>query len=140
MADQSMSDFNRQIIDEFRANNGKVGGPFEGANMVLLHTTGAKSGQPRVNPVVYRPVGDDLAVFASAAGAHSHPAWFHNLKADPEVTIELGGETLTAVAREATGAERDEIWEAQKADAPGFAEYEAKTDRTIPVVLLTPSR
>jgi len=140
VADQSMSDFNRQIIDEFRANSGKVGGPFEGANMVLLHTTGAKSGQPRVNPVVYRPVGDDLAVFASAAGADSHPAWFHNLKADPEVTIELGGETRTAVAREATGAERDEIWEAQKADAPGFAEYEAKTDRTIPVVLLTPSR
>lgn len=140
MAEHSMSDFNRQIIDEFRANGGKVGGPFEGANMVLLHTTGAKSGQPRVTPLVYRPIGDDLAIFASAAGADSHPAWFHNLKANPDVTIELGTETLPAVPREADGAERDQIWEAQKADAPGFAEYEAKTDRTIPVVLLTPQR
>ncbi len=135
-----MNDFNASIIEEFRSNGGRVGGPFEGANMVLLHTTGARSGQERVNPLVYRPVGDALAIFASAAGADHHPAWFHNLKANPHVTVEVGTDTLPATAREVTGDERSEIWEAQKADAPGFAEYEAKTDRQIPVVLLTPER
>lgn len=132
-----MSDFNQQIIEEFRANGGKVGGPFEGAPMVLLHTVGARSGEPRVHPLVSRPLpSGDLAVFASAAGADSHPAWFHNLVARPEITIEVGEETRPVRARVAEGEERTRIWEAQKADAPGFADYEARTTREIPVVVL----
>lgn len=132
----AMHDFNQAIIEEFRANEGRVGGPFEGAPMVLVHTVGARSGQGRVNPLVYRPMGDDLAIFASAAGADHHPAWFHNLVAQPEVEIEIGTETRPVRARVADGDERTEIWEAQKAAAPGFADYEAKTTREIPVVLL----
>ena len=133
-----MSDFNDKIIEEFRANDGTVGGPFEGAPLVLLHTTGAKTGNERVNPVMYRQVGEQLAVFASKAGADTNPDWYHNLLANPRAEAELGDRTVAVSAVEATGDQRDEIWEAQKADYPGFAEYEAKTDRTIPVMLLTP--
>lgn len=134
-----MNEFNAAIIEEFRANEGKVGGPFEGAPMVLLHTVGAKSGEPRVTPLVSRPgEGGAVVIFASAAGADHHPAWFHNLVAAPEVEIEIGTERRPVTARVAEGDERSVIWEAQKADAPGFAEYEAKTDRVIPVVLLEP--
>jgi deazaflavin-dependent oxidoreductase (nitroreductase family) len=131
-----MSDWNTAIIDEFRANGGKVGGGFEGATLLLLHTTGAKTGQERVNPVMYRRVGDDVAVFASKAGAPTNPDWYHNLLAHPSVTAEIGTETIPFTARVATGHERDRIWTAHKADNPGFAEYEAKTKRQIPVVIL----
>ncbi|WCO66418.1 nitroreductase family deazaflavin-dependent oxidoreductase [Iamia majanohamensis] len=138
MAD--IDDFNARIIEEFRANEGRVGGPFEGAPMILVHTVGARSGQPRVNPLVYQPLdGERVAIFASAAGADHHPAWFHNLVATPEVEVEVGTDVRTVRARVAEGDERERIWEAQKAAAPGFADYEAKTDRTIPVVVLEPT-
>jgi deazaflavin-dependent oxidoreductase (nitroreductase family) len=131
-------DFNATIIEEFRANGGKVGGSFDGAPLLLLHTTGAKSGKERVNPVMYQPVADRFAVFASKAGAPTNPAWYHNLLANPDTTIEVGTDTIAVTAREATGDERDRIWSKQKAEVAGFAEYEAKTDRQIPVVVLTP--
>ena len=131
-----MADFNQGVIEEFRANGGKVGGRFEGAPMVLLHTTGAKSGAERVHPLVYATRGDDIVIFASKAGAPSHPAWYLNLVANPQTTIEIGSETRKVVARVAEGAEREEIWSAQKQAMPGFAEYEQKTTREIPVVIL----
>jgi deazaflavin-dependent oxidoreductase (nitroreductase family) len=138
MADE-MKDFNTAIIEEFRANEGRVGGPFEGANMVLLHTTGAKSGAERVTPLVYAPEGDAIVVFASKAGAPDNPDWYHNILATPTVTVEVGTETRELVARVAEGEERNRLWERQKQAAPGFAEYEAKTTRVIPVVLLEPA-
>jgi deazaflavin-dependent oxidoreductase (nitroreductase family) len=131
-----MADFNQTIIDEFRANGGKVGGQFDGATLLLLHHTGAKSGQERVNPVAYQKVGEDLAVFASKAGAPTNPDWYHNLLAHPATTIEIGTDTVPVVARVAEGDERTEIWEKQKMDAPGFADYEKGTTRQIPVVIL----
>jgi len=134
-----MSDWNTKIIDEFRANGGKVGGNFAGAPLLLLHTTGAKSGQERVNPMMYRKVGDHYAVFASKAGAPTNPDWYHNLLANPAVTAEIGTQTLSLTARVATPDEREGIWTAQKADYPGFADYETKTTRQIPVVILEPS-
>jgi len=135
MAD--VTDFNQTIIEEFRANGGKLGGNFEGAPMLLLHTTGAKSGQERVNPMMYREVGgDDIAVFASKAGAPTNPDWYHNLLAHPGTTAEIGTETVPVVARVAEGDERTAIWEAQKKDFPGFGDYEKSTTRQIPVVIL----
>ena len=131
-----MNDFNTQVIAEFRANGGKVGGPFEGATIVLLTTTGAKSGLERVNPVVARSEGGDLFVFASKAGAPTDPDWFRNLVADPDITVELGTETFPARAVVVEGAERDRIYAAQAADFPNFAEYQEATDRVIPVVRL----
>lgn len=131
-----MSDWNAKIIDEFRANAGKVGGPFEGANVLLLHTRGAKTGIERVNPVAYQPVGDDVAIFGSKGGADTNPDWFHNLKANPVVTIEVGTDTVDVHARVAEGEERERIWARQKELMPGFAEYERKTSRQIPVVIL----
>ena len=132
-----MSDFNQAIIDEFRGNGGRVGGPFEGNTLLLLHTTGAKSGKERVNPVAYQAVGEDYAIFASKAGAPTNPDWYHNLLAKPEAEIEVGTALIPVTARVAEGEERDLIWTKQKSDFPGFAEYEEKTDRTIPVVVLT---
>jgi len=134
-----MSDWNAGIIEEFRANDGQVGGPFEGAPLLLLHTVGARTGQQRVNPMMYRKVGADYAVFASKAGAPTNPDWYHNLLANPHVTAEVGTQTLSFTARVATGAERDQIWAAQKAEYPGFADYETKTKRQIPVVILEPA-
>lgn len=134
-----MSDWNAAVIDEFRASGGNVGGNFAGAPLLLLHTTGARTGQERVNPMMYRRVGDHVAVFASKAGAPTNPDWFHNLVANPAVTAEIGTQTLPFKARVAAGAERDEIWAAQKADYPGFADYESKTTRQIPVVILEPA-
>jgi deazaflavin-dependent oxidoreductase (nitroreductase family) len=134
--DNPMQDFNEQIIEEFRANEGRVGAPFEGAQMVLLHHAGAKTGTERVTPLVYRAEGDAAVVFASKAGAPDKPDWFHHLRANPETTVEIGTDTRSVRARVAEGDERDRIWEAQKADAPQFAEYEANTDRVIPVVIL----
>ncbi len=130
------NDFNRQIIEEFRANDGVVGGPFEGAPLLLLHTTGAKSGTERVHPLMYRQVGEQTVIFASKAGAPSHPAWYHNLLTTPAAEIEIGKETISVTARIATGAEREQIWSDQKRDVPQFADYEAATDREIPVVVL----
>jgi deazaflavin-dependent oxidoreductase (nitroreductase family) len=135
MAD--MNDWNNKIIAEFRANDGKVGGQFEGAPVLLLHTTGAKSGQERVNPMMYQQVGDDVAVFASKGGAPTNPDWYHNLVAHPDVQAEIGAQTLPFTARVATGDERGQIWSKQKTDYPGFAEYEEKTTRQIPVIILT---
>ena len=133
-----MADFNQQIIDEFRSNGGKVPSyPLEDPSaIVLVHHTGAKSGTERVTPLVSQLKGDDIVVFASYAGAPTNPAWFHNLVANPETVVELGTETIPVTVRVAEGSERDEIWETQKQLQPGFAEYEDKTDRTIPVVVL----
>jgi deazaflavin-dependent oxidoreductase (nitroreductase family) len=134
------TDFNAKIIAEFRANGGRVGGPFAGAPLLLLHTVGAKSGQERVNPVMYRAVGDDLAVFASKAGAPTNPDWYYNLLANPQVRAEIGTETVAATARVAGPQERDRIWTAHKEAYPGFADYERETTRQIPVIILQPDR
>jgi deazaflavin-dependent oxidoreductase (nitroreductase family) len=133
------NDWNTAIIDEFRTNGGKVGGQFEGAPLLLLHTTGARTGQERVTPVMYRDLGDSYAVFASKAGAPTDPDWFRNLVANPSVQAEIGTQTLPLNARVAAGEERERIWTAHKAANPGFAEYEAKTTRQIPVVILEPA-
>ena len=132
-----MNDFNQQIIDEFRANEGRVGGQFAGAPMVLLTTTGAKSGQQRTYPLVYTDDGDRWLIFGSAGGSDRHPAWYHNVVAHPEVTIEIGTETVHAIAVPLEGAERDEAFARQAEAMPGFAEYQRQTDRVIPVVALT---
>jgi deazaflavin-dependent oxidoreductase (nitroreductase family) len=129
-------DFNAKIIAEFRENDGKVGGPFEGAPVLLLHTTGARSGQERVNPMMYDTIGDGFAVFASKGGAPTNPDWFHNLVANPHVTAEIGTETIDLTARVADDATRAPIWDAWKKKYTGFADYETKTSRQIPVVLL----
>ena len=131
-----MSDWNDKVIAEFRANGGHAES-FGDAPLLLLHTTGAKSGAERVSPMMYQQVEDGWAVFASKAGAPTNPDWYHNLKAHPEVSIEIGTDTVPVVSRELTGDERSVIWEKQKADYPRFAEYEAKTSRTIPVLVLT---
>jgi deazaflavin-dependent oxidoreductase (nitroreductase family) len=132
-------DFNVKIINEFRANGGKVGGMFEGAPILLLHHTGAKSGAERVNPLVYQQVGDGYAIFASKAGAPSNPDWYYNLAAHPDTTIELGTNTVKVTARVASPDERELIWTKQKESNPGFAEYETNAaPRQIPVVLLDP--
>jgi deazaflavin-dependent oxidoreductase (nitroreductase family) len=130
------NDWNSKIIAEFRANGGKVGGQFEGAPLLLLHTTGARTGQERVNPVMYQAVGDAFAVFASKAGAPVNPDWYHNLLANPRVRAEIGTETIDLVARVADDETREPIWAAQKSAYPGFADYERKTTRQIPVVIL----
>ena len=132
-----MSDWNTGIIEEFRANAGKVGGPFEGAPMLLLHHVGAKSGTRRVNPLVYLPDGDRYVIIASKGGAPKHPDWYHNLVANPETTIEVGTETIPVRAEVITGEERDRLYARQAADRPAFAEYQAKTKRRIPVIALT---
>ena len=131
------SDWNTKVIEEFRANGGKVQS-FGNAPLLILHTTGAKSGEERESPVLYREQGDDLVIFASFAGAPVNPAWFHNLVANPEATIELGTETRTVRARIAEGEERDLLWEWNKQDYATFGDYETKTDRVIPVVILEP--
>jgi deazaflavin-dependent oxidoreductase (nitroreductase family) len=135
----SPSDFNARIIEEFRASGGRVGGMFEGTPLLLLHHTGAKSGQSRVNPLAYRRDGERYVVFASKAGAPTNPDWYHNLKAHPEVTIEVGTETIKAVASEAEGEERDRLFQAQADRSPQFAEYQRRTERKIPVMVLTPT-
>lgn len=134
----SPADFNAQIIEEFRANRGRVGGMFEGTPLLLLHHIGAKSGKSRINPVTYLREGDRYVIFASKAGASTNPDWYHNLKAHPEITVEVGTETVDVVASEATGEERDRLFRAQAERSPQFADYQAKTDRVIPVVILRP--
>ncbi len=132
------NDFNQKVVEEFRANDGKVGGPFEGLPMVLVHHTGAKSGTERVNPLAYQPLGDDsVAIFASKGGAPTNPDWFHNLVANPNTSVEIGTERYDVTARVAAADERNRIWEAQKQAFPNFAEYEATAGgREIPVVVL----
>jgi deazaflavin-dependent oxidoreductase (nitroreductase family) len=130
-------DWNSKIIAEFRENGGKVGGPFEGGTLLLLHTTGARTGQERVNPVMYRDLGNgSYAVFATKGGAPTHPDWYHNLLANPKVSAEIGIRTEQFTARVAEGDERERIWAPHKQQYPGFADYERKTTRQIPVVIL----
>lgn len=133
-----ISPWNQDIVDEFRANGGAVGGNFDGAPLLLLHTVGARTGRERVSPVMYQDLGGPVAVFATKGGAPTHPDWYRNLVAHPEIGAEIGTETRRLRARTATGAERDRIWTKQKLDYPGFAQYEAQTDRVIPVVILEP--
>lgn len=135
----SPDDFNARIIDEFRANEGRVGGPFEGGTLLLLHHVGAKTGAARVNPLMYNRDRDRYVIFASKAGAPTNPAWYHNLLANPKTTIEVGTDTIDVVASEATGEERDRLYSTQAEQRPQFAEYQANTDRVIPVVVLTPA-
>lgn len=135
-----MSDWNDNIIDEFRDNEGVVEGVFEGKPILLLHHKGARTGTERVNPLMYQRVGDAYAIFASKAGADTNPDWFHNLKAHPEVTIEVGTDKVDVRARVAEGDEHETIWDRQKRDFPQFAEYEEKTSRDqIPVIVLEPA-
>jgi deazaflavin-dependent oxidoreductase (nitroreductase family) len=132
----SRNEWNEKIIAEFRANGGKVGGRFAGAPMLLLHSTGAKSGQLRVNPMMYQQVGESFAVFASKGGAPTNPDWYYNLVANPRATIEVGTESFEVNARVARGEERERIWNIQKQRYPGFADYEKQVAREIPVVIL----
>lgn len=137
MSNDAANDWNAQVIAEFRENDGKVGGPFEGSPMVLLHHRGAKTGTERVTPLMGQLEGDRTFIFASKAGAPDNPDWYHNLKANPETTIEIGSDSDVPVrVVELEGDERDRVWERQKRDWPQFAEYEANTDRTIPVLEL----
>lgn len=133
-----MSDFNDDVIAEFRANGGRVGGAFEGAPLLLLHTTGARSGQERVSPVMYQQDGDRYLVFASKAGAPSNPDWYWNLRAESRANVEVGDRTVDVVAEELPEPERTEKYDVQAERYPGFADYQRKTDRVIPVVALTP--
>jgi deazaflavin-dependent oxidoreductase (nitroreductase family) len=131
-----MPDFNQQIIDDFHANGGQVGGMFEGATLLLLHHRGAKTGTERVSPLAYLPLEDGYAIFASKGGAPTNPDWFHNVVAHPDTTVEVGTETVPVRARVAGPDEREPIFNAQKERFPQFAEYEQKTTRQIPVVIL----
>lgn len=133
-----MSDYNAKLIEEFRANGGHVGGFFEGKTLLLLHHHGAKSGTHRVSPLAYQKLDNGYAVFASKAGADTNPDWFHNVMANPETDVEVGDETIAVKARVAEGQERETIWERQKQAWPTFADYEEKTDRVIPVIVLEP--
>src|SRR3954453_19853217 len=126
-----VNDWNTKIIEEFRANGGKVGGQFEGARLLPLPPPGAKTGQARVNPVMYLADGDNYVVFASKAGAPPSPDWYHNLVANPLAAIEVGDQTLDVGARVADGEMRERLWSRQKELYPGFADYEAKTTRQI---------
>ena len=132
-----MNDFNRPIIEEFQANGGKVGGPFEGVPLLLLTTTGAKSGKQRINPLAYTTDGDRLVIVASKNGAPTHPDWYHNIVAHPAVNVEVGSDAFAARATVVDGAERDKLFASMAAMIPIYAEYQAQITRTIPVVVLT---
>jgi deazaflavin-dependent oxidoreductase (nitroreductase family) len=134
----SRADFNTQIIDELRANEGRVGGPFEGTPLLLLHHTGARSGESRINPLAYLQDDGRYVVFASKGGAPTNPAWYHNLKANPDSRIEVGTQALEVRASEAAGEERERLFRAQVERVPQFGEYEQKAGRVIPVMILTP--
>jgi deazaflavin-dependent oxidoreductase (nitroreductase family) len=136
--ERAMNDFNEKIIDEFRKNEGKVGGPFEGAALLLLHSRGRKTGAERINPLAFQPLDNGYAVFGSKGGLPTHPEWYHNVLANPDVKVEVGTDVVDVRAREATGEERARIWSKQKQIAPGFADYERKLDgaREIPVIVL----
>jgi deazaflavin-dependent oxidoreductase (nitroreductase family) len=132
-----VSDWNTQIIEEFRANEGRVGGRFEGGTLLLLHTVGRKSGVERVNPLAYFPDGDRYVIIASKGGAPTHPDWYHNLLANPHVTVEVGTETFEVDALEITGEDRELLWKRIVERMPGFGEYQKNIDRIIPLFALT---
>jgi deazaflavin-dependent oxidoreductase (nitroreductase family) len=135
----AVRDWNTGIIEEFRANEGRVGGRFESVPLLLLHHSGARSGVDRVNPLAYQALeGGGWAVFASKGGAPTNPDWFHNIRANPRARVEVGTETHDVVARVADGDERERIWNRQKELVPGFGVYEGRTPRQIPVVILEP--
>ena len=134
-----VQDWNVKIVEEFRNNEGRVGGRFEGRPLLLLHHRGAKSGVERVNPLAAQDLGNgSWAVFGSKGGAPSNPDWYYNLLANPRAKIEVGTDTKEVIAHEAKGEERERIWSKQKELMPGFADYEKKTDREIPVMVLEP--
>jgi deazaflavin-dependent oxidoreductase (nitroreductase family) len=135
----SAEDFNGQVIEEFRANQGHVGGMFEHMPLVLVHHTGAKTGASRINPLAYMRDGDRYVVFASKGGAPTNPDWYHNLKAHPETTIEVGTDKLEVVAAEAEGEERERLFNTIAERSPQFREYAEKAGRPIPVIVLTPT-
>jgi deazaflavin-dependent oxidoreductase (nitroreductase family) len=132
-------DFNAKVIEEFHANEGRVGGMFDSMPLLLLHHTGARSGQVRINPLAYQDDDGRYVIFASKGGAPTNPDWYHNVKANPSVTIEVGADKIEALASEATGEERERLFRTQAQRMPQFAEYEQKTDRVIPVIVLTPA-
>jgi deazaflavin-dependent oxidoreductase (nitroreductase family) len=132
-----VSDWNAKIIEEFRGNEGHVGGRFQGSTLLLLHTVGRKSGVERVNPLAYYPDGDRYVIIASKGGAPTNPDWYYNLLANPHVTIEVGTETFEADAVEITGEDRELLWKRIVERTPGFGDYQKKTDRIIPLVALT---
>lgn len=133
----SFADFNKMLIEDFRAHGGKTtSGPFVGADVLLLHTIGAKSGQERVTPLIFSRDGDRIVIVASKGGAPTNPAWFANLVANPVVTVEVGGETFRARATVADRAERDRLYAQHASSYPGFLGYQKRTDRVIPVVVL----
>lgn len=131
-----VNDWNKKIIEEFRANGGKVGGNFEGRTLLLLHTKGAKSGQERINPVAYTKDGDKLVVIASKGGAPTHPDWYHNIVAHPWLTVEVGTEEFEVEAKVAEEPERTRLYNQISTIMPGFADYKLKTTREIPVIVL----
>lgn len=133
----SISEWNKAIVEEFRANSGKVGGQFADRRLLLLHTTGAKSGQLRINPLVYSKDGDQFMVVASKGGAPTHPDWYYNIIANPLVTVEVGTEQFQAQATIAEEPERTRLFDQMAAEMPGFAEYQHKTSRILPVIVLT---
>ena len=136
-----MAGWNDDIIEEFRSNEGRVGGRFQGNPLLLLHHRGARTGTERVNPLAYQDLGDgDVAIFGSRGGSEKNPDWYHNLRANPDVRVEIGTDTHAGKARVAEGEERERIWEAQKRLIPSFAEYEKRTERQIPVVIIELSR
>lgn len=135
----SMADFNNQVITEFRDNDGSVGGMFEGTPLLLLHHVGARSGAARIAPLVYLPDGDRYVIFASKAGAPENPGWYHNVLAHPRTEIEVGKAQVPVIASEAHGDERERLYAAQVAAQPQFGEYQQKTNRQIPVIVLTPA-
>ncbi|MBK7896995.1 MAG: nitroreductase family deazaflavin-dependent oxidoreductase [Candidatus Promineifilaceae bacterium] len=133
----SQNEWNQKIIEEFRANEGKVGGVFANTPLLLLHTTGAKSGQKRINPLAYLEDGARYVIVASKGGAPTHPDWYYNVMAHPEVEVEVGTKRFSAQAAAAEEPERSELYEKMVAKNPGFDEYRRKTSRTIPVIVLT---
>ena len=136
---ETIKAFNSNVADEFRANGGKVGGQFEGADLLLLTTTGAKSGEPRVSPLAYFRIDGKLLIIGSFAGSDVNPGWVHNLRVNPAARVEIGNESSDVTARELPSGERDELFGQIAAAAPGFAEYQAKTTRVIPVFELQPA-
>jgi deazaflavin-dependent oxidoreductase (nitroreductase family) len=136
----SPNDWNAAIIKEFRANAGKVGGPFAGKTLLILHTIGAKSGQKHINPVAYVTDGDRFVIIASKGGAPTNPGWYHNIVAHPRVTVEVGTEHFAARASISTEPERTRLYNKMVEMMPGFAEYQKKTTRIIPVIILTPEK
>jgi deazaflavin-dependent oxidoreductase (nitroreductase family) len=132
-----MNDYNRRLIEEFRAHGGKVGGMWEGTPLLLLTTAGARSGERRTTPMAYLPDGDRLIVWASNGGSPRNPDWYHNLLAHPQVTVEVGTETFDAIAVVTADAERDRLWARGVAVYPSLAEHQAKTTRQIPVIALS---